>query len=60
MWFKETREGTVLWGVGDSQGVGFIGGLFFTLTHTKFPIFSSTFVLPQKVSLLIMILILNN
>ena len=60
MWFRGTRKGSVYKGAGDSQGVGFIGGLFFTLTHTKFPISSSTFVLPQKVSFLRMILILNN
>jgi hypothetical protein len=60
MWFKETRGGSVYRGVGDSQGVGFIGVLFFTLTHTKSRIFSSTFVLPQKVCFLIMIIILNN
>lgn len=60
MWFKETRGGSVYRGVGDSQGVGFIGVLFFTLTHTKSRIFNSTFVLPQKVCFLIMIIILNN
>ena len=48
MWFRETREGSVYKGVGDSQGVGFIGGLFFTLTHTKSRIFTSTNVLLKK------------
>ena len=35
MWFRGTRKGSVYKGAGDSQGVGFIGGLFFTLTHTN-------------------------
>jgi hypothetical protein len=48
MWFKETRGGSVYRGVGDSQGVGFIGVLFFTLTHTVFRIFTSTNVLLEK------------
>jgi len=60
MWVKETRGGSVYRGVGDSQGVGFIGVLFFTLTHTNSRIFNSTFVLPQKVCFLRMIIILNN
>ena len=35
MWFNETREGSVYKGVGDSQGVGFIGVYFFSHSHTQ-------------------------
>ena len=61
MWFKGTYGGSVFIKCRGLTGGRFYRGFFFfTLTHTKSRIFSSTFVLAQKVSLLQMILIINN